>query len=776
MKSTSIKLRLLKMKLLIVESPTKLKTIAEYLSKEFKILASYGHVMELPSKEGSVDPNNNFEMKYQISPRQMKNVTEIANNAQIADEIYLATDPDREGEAISASILEALKRKKVSLKGKKVCRVTFNQITKSAVLEAIRNPRELDHNLINAQKARLALDYLVGFNISPVLWKKLPGAKSAGRVQSVALRIICQREAEIESFKKEEYWTIDAKFNTKNNDEIDATLEAVDGKKLEKFDLNTKDKAESVLEAVLKSKFNVSDIIAKEVKRKPYAPFTTSTIQQDASTKLGFSPKKTMLLAQKLYEGVAINGETKGLITYMRTDSPAIATEAITEIRKFLENKLGSNYLSNKVNIYTSKTKNAQEAHEAIRPVDITITPEIASRHLEEEMAKLYTLIWKRAAASQMSEAIFQSTKLEIANTDHSLSFKANGSILTFDGYQKVYNYSESEDKILPQMMQGDGLDLQAATPNQHFTLPPPRYTEAGLVKKLEELGIGRPSTYASILAVLQEREYAKLQDKKLTPEERGRVVTAFLETFFPKYVEYDFTAKLEDDLDLISNGEGSKDDFLIGFWKDFIETVENSQEKSPLEVSKAIEEKLEQYFFKPGENGEITKSCPSCKSGTLNIKIGKFGPFLGCSEYPKCNYITNHAKETAGYEKEDAKVLGLNKDGNEIHLKKGPYGFYIEVADGSKKPKRASIPKTVNPSEFTLEKALALLIFPRIVGTHPEGGDITAGIGPYGPYISYNKKYFRLSDAGQATNITLEEALEKLEQSKNTQAKSKKK
>jgi DNA topoisomerase-1 len=742
------------MKLLIVESPAKSKTINGYLGKDFKVLASFGHIMELPSKDGSVDVNNNFEMDYQVSEKSQKAVKDIVDYAKEADTIYLATDPDREGEAISASVLEVLKRKKVALSSKKIYRATFNQITKSAVLEAINNPRQLDENLVDAQKARLSLDYLVGFNVSPILWKKLPGSRSAGRVQSVALRIVCERELEIDAFKKEEYWTIEAEFKTKSKEIIKATLEHFDGKKLQKFDIPNEEKAKTVLEKVQKSKFNVVEISCKETRRRPYPPFMTSTMQQDASGKLGFSPKKTMTIAQKLYEGVNIKGENKGLITYMRTDSPTISSEGIKSIRSFISNEFGSKYETEKPLVYTSKAKNSQEAHEAIRPVDVSLTPDIVKGVLAPDELKLYSLIWKRAVASQMADAVFESTKLEIASPEGWISFKANGSVMIFDGYQKAYNYSEGEDNLLPKVSKDEMLGVEQILPVQHFTSPPPRYTEASLVKKLEELGIGRPSTYASTLAVLQDREYVKLQDKKLIPEERGRIVTAFLESFFPRYVEYNFTAKLEEELDLISNGELKKLQFLTDFWKGFEENIKQVETKSPSEVSEAIEKKLENFFFKEG-----IKECSACKNGVMHVKVGKFGPFLACSNYPECKNIVNPNAVT--YEKVEDKLLGEDGKGNSIYLKKGPYGFYVELADGSPKPKRASLSKNTNLEGFTLAEALSLLIFPRTIGLHHEGGEVTSGVGPYGPYICHNKRYYRLQTKEQAREITLEEALE---------------
>lgn len=744
------------MKVVIVESPAKSKTINGYLGKDFKVLASFGHITELPSKEGSVIPEKDFEMKYEISKKSEKAVKEIVDASKEADVIYLATDPDREGEAISASILDVLKRKKVSLKDKKIYRASFNQITKSAVLDAINNPRTLDENLVNAQRARLALDYLVGFNISPVLWRKLPGSRSAGRVQSVALRLVCEREKEIEAFIKEEYWTIEAVFSTLQKKELQSSLEIFGGKKLQKFDIKNKDEAEAIIKEVSKYNYKVSDVSAKEMKRKPYAPFMTSSMQQDASTKLGFSPKKTMTIAQKLYEGISIKGETKGLITYMRTDSPTISKEGIASIRSYISEELGEKYETSKPNIYTSKSANSQEAHEAIRPVDPFLTPEKVKSYLESDEFKLYSLIWKRAVASQVSEAIFENTKIELTNSEGNVSFKSNGSVMIFDGYKKIYDYAENEDSILPKVNLNESVEFKTdPIGTQHFTSPPPRYTEASLVKELEEKGIGRPSTYASTLAVLQEREYVKLQDKKLMPEERGRIVTAFLESFFSKYVEYGFTANLEEELDLISNGELERIKFLSKFWENFITTVKDAETKSPIEVAGAIEDNLKKFFFKEGD-----QKCSVCKEGDMHVKIGKFGAFLSCSRYPECKNIINpHATE---YEKSEDKLLGEDAKGNEIFLKKGPYGFYVELADGSKKPKRASLAKGTTVETFTLQEALTLLMFPRIIGLH-EGEEVIAGIGPYGPYLCYKKKYTRLKSKEEAADITLEEAIEKI-------------
>lgn len=743
------------MKLLIVESPAKSKTINAYLGKSFKVVASFGHIMELPSKPGSVEPDSNFAMHYQISSKSVKTMANIVQNAKDAEEIYLATDPDREGEAISAGIIEGLKQKKVPLSKKKIYRVAFNQITEKAIKDAIKKPRSLDENLVNAQRARVALDYLVGFNLSPILWKKLPGSKSAGRVQSVALRILCERENEILDFKKEEFWEIHAHFITEDGQTFHATLETLENIKLEKFSLPDEKTANKALKSVKGDTYSVFKITSKEIKRKPYAPFMTSSLQQDASSRLGFSPKKTMLIAQRLYEGIQLEKESKGIITYMRTDSPTISDEGVGAIRSFLEKDYGSKYLSEKTRIYVSKAKNSQEAHEAIRPTDPFLTPQKLQKYLQADELKLYTLIWKRAVASQMSEAVFQSTKLEVKGNLRENVFKSNGSILVFEGYQKVYDYSESEDNRLPAISEKDSVTLKEVIPEQNFTSPPSRYGEASLVKKLEELGIGRPSTYASTLAVLQEREYVRLEDKKMVPEERGRIVTVFLEKFFSKYVAYDFTAHLEEELDRISNGDLPKDIFLQTFWKDFKKTFEESRDKTPLEVSKAIESQLGNYFFKEKEG---IQKCTVCETGEMHIKIGKFGSFFACNNYPACKNIINPHKEE--YIQEKGRILGTNDKGNEIQLKKGPYGYYIELNDNSKKPRRVSLPTNIAPENLSLQEALEMFIFPKIIGRHPEGGEITSCLGPYGPYIAHNKKYYKLPDIKAAQNIELDEAL----------------
>ena len=766
------------MKLFIVESPAKSKTITGYLGSEFKVLGSYGHIRDLPSKDGSVDPTNDFAMNYQISDKATKPVSEIVKYAKESDEIYLATDQDREGEAISWHILEVLKQKKVALTKKKIHRITYNQITKAAVLDAIAHPRDIDFNLVDAQQARLALDYLVGFNVSPVLWRKLPGSKSAGRVQSVALRIITERESEIERFKKEEYWTIESIFNFKGA-QLSAILDVYNGTKLEKFSIPNKDFADSVISAISPLDYTISDVAVKETYRRPYAPFTTSTLQQDAASKLGFAAKRTMQVAQSLYEGVKVGSETKGLITYMRTDSPAISDSGNAEIRKYIKSAMGDKYVAGKTNVYAAKAKNAQEAHEAIRPTDISITPEKAAKYLKDDEAKLYELIWRRAVASQASDAVFESTKIEISDAASKHTFKSNGSVLTFDGFLAIYTYSDSSDTLLPKLKTGDAAKTSEIKPIQHFTQPPPRYTEASLVKKLEELGIGRPSTYASIISIIQERGYVKIDDKKrFIPEERGRVVSAFLESFFPQYVDYDFTAKLEEDLDIVSDGKLAKLKFLQGFWTDFKANVDQAMDTKYEDVAAALEKRLEYHFFK-NTNADSTgdavfdKQCPECKTGTLKLLVGKFGPFISCSNYPTCKHIVKrHSEDEApGAEGEGGEgkpkfantnvELGKDSKGNAVFLKKGPYGFYLELDTGAKKPQRSTIPKGVPPTEVTLAFALKLLELPRVLGKHPDTGhEITSGMGIYGPYVCHNKKYSKLKTFDEIFTVDLAQAI----------------
>lgn len=787
----------------IVESPAKCKTIEKYLGKDYKVLASFGHIRDLPSKNGSVLPENNFEMKYVVDSDAKKNVKAIADAVGKSDSLILATDPDREGEAISWHVLEVLLKDKIIDKNFPVKRVSFTSITKEAVEEALQNPRDLDMNLVNAQQARRALDYLVGFTLSPVLWRKLPGSRSAGRVQSVALRLICERENEIEKFKADEYWTFHANFLTQKNEDFNANLNYAFGKKLEKLAVGSKAEADKILSELQIKKYSVGEVERKQVSRYPKPPFTTSTLQQEASRKLGFSAKKTMMIAQKLYEGVDIGGETTGLITYMRTDGVDVAPEALNRARATISLNFGDKYLPEKPRIYKSKHKNAQEAHEAIRPTDPSRKPEIVRRHLDPDQLALYELIWKRLIASQMESAILNQVAADIASDDKKFVFRATGQTVLFDGFFKLYHEDiddgEDEDKegLLPNLVEGENLEFnknaegQNPVAEQHFTQPPPRYNEASLVKKLEELGIGRPSTYAAIISVLQDREYVKLENRRFTPEMRGRLVTAFLEDFFHHYVEYDFTAKLEDELDDISEGKLDWKKALQEFWGDFKKNIDEAMEIKIQEVLERIDKDLEHIFFRD-EDKEKARICPKCGNGRMSLKTGKFGAFLGCSNYPTCNNIVNidqliaeNAEErnaqnsggevTAEQQKQNAankktfaqfetRTIGKDKaSGKDITLRKGPYGFYLQIgeAEGRAKPKRASIPKNVPIDAVDMVKAEQLLSLPRLVGKHPvTGEDIKANVGMFGPYLMHNKQFYSLKNPDHLFNISLEDAV----------------
>jgi DNA topoisomerase-1 len=733
--------------LLIVESPSKCKTLEKYLGKDYRVLASYGHIRSLVKKDGSVETDNSFAMKYEISGKQT-NVKALVDAAKVADKIYLATDPDREGEAISWHVWEILKEKK-AIKSQEVKRISFNQITKNAVLDALKAPRDVDWNLVAAQESRLALDYLVGFTLSPILWSKLKGCKSAGRVQSVALRLICVRENEIEAFNKEEYWSIEAVFSNPTG-QFSANLIGYKDAKIEK-NITNETQATEIVEFLKNSAFKVVNVEVKDTARNPYAPFSTSTLQQDASSKLGFGAKKTMTVAQGLYEA--------GYITYMRTDSPTISNEGIAQIRGFIEKKLGKPLLSPSVRVYTSKQKNAQEAHEAIRPTDVANTPDALRSKLKDEDFKLYELIWKRAVASQCSAAAFEATKIDIEDLKHVSTLRANGNVLKFKGFLEIYDYNESDDKTLPQIENGQNLDLKDIKPEQHFTQPPPRFNEASLVKQLEELGIGRPSTYANIISILQDREYVRMDKKRFIPEKNGRVLVAFLEEFFKKYVEYDFTAQLEEQLDYISNGDLDKLKFLSGFWGGFHGNIEEVKQKPNPDIMNALEGRLENIMFMRDEEGKLVKTCPKCSS-ELKVKTGKFGPFVACSNYPTCNYIQKAEEgastETEGEGGEKPKFenisIGINDNGNEIYLKKGPYGPYLEVSketDSKGKPKRVSISKPFTVADITPGLAKTLISLPKVIGKHPKTGEeVSVGIGKYGPYVLHNKKFHKLDSA----------------------------
>lgn len=771
-------------KLLIVESPAKAKTIAKYLGSGYEVVASFGHIRDLPSKDGSVEPSKDFLMHYEVSSKSSKQVKSIVDAAKKCDQLILAPDPDREGESIAWHILEVLKQRKALSNKTSVQRVVFNAITKNSVIDAIKNPRNIDMDLVNAQQARRALDYLVGFNLSPILWKKLPGSRSAGRVQSVALRLICDREEEIEKFKSEEYW--DIKIDLKNDDGsiITATIFEIDDKKLEKFSITKEEAALKIKEILAEKKYQVSQITKKQSKRRPYPPFITSTLQQEASRKLGFSAKKTMMIAQKLYEGVEIDGSNQGLITYMRTDSISVTKEAIESTRNFILKSFGNSYLPESANIFKSKVKNAQEAHEAIRPVDVSITPDSVANYLDRDQLSLYDLIFKRMVASQMAEVIFDQVIAEINTISKYAKAKAIGSVIKFDGFYKIYNEDSDDDsneddsrQTLPNIKEGDLLKLIEVIPNQHFTEPAPRYSEASLVKKLEELGIGRPSTYASIISVLQDRGYVKIDKKRFFPEERGRVVTTFLKEFFAKYVEYGYTASIEDELDTISNGEMNWKLFLGNFWNDFNANIKDVELKPFGEVLDVLNSKILGQILGINDDGSVKNSCPSCKTGSLGLRLGKFGAFVGCSNYPECKntmQIFDKSDESEGDQvgnksNFEPRNIGLDpKTGFNVVIKIGPYGPYIELegseeiasADSKnskvknksktkiKKPKRISIPKNIDPSQIDLKTCLGLLSLPREIGIHPETSKkIIASIGPYGPYLSHDSKFVSLKE-----------------------------
>ncbi|PKR54466.1 type I DNA topoisomerase [Thalassospira marina] len=745
------------MNLVIVESPAKAKTINKYLGDDYKVLASFGHIRDLPSKDGSVDTDNNFAMIWETDSRSEKQIRDIAAAARDSDTIYLATDPDREGEAISWHILDVLEQKKL-LRGRDVHRVVFHEITKRAVTEAIANPRTLNQELVDAYLARRALDYLVGFNLSPVLWRKLPGSRSAGRVQSVALRLICEREIEIEAFRPEEYWSLEANFGVPEG-KFSARLTHLDGKKLDKLAIGSEGDAKIAKEKVESRSYTVSKVERKDVKRRPQPPFTTSTLQQEASRKLGFGTKRTMQLAQRLYEGVDIGGETVGLITYMRTDAVVLSSEALAGARRLIDKDYGKDYLPDAPRSFANKAKNAQEAHEAIRPTDVFRRPEQVARHLDKDQLALYTLIWKRTVACQMEDARFDQVAVDLASNDNHVVLRANGSVVKFDGFLKLYQEGKDDsddddnDRRLPPLKEGQKPGLEKVSVDQHFTQPPPRYTEASLVKRMEELGIGRPSTYASIISVLQDRNYVTLEKRRFIAQDRGRLVTAFLSKFFERYVQYNFTAELENQLDDVANGEREWRDVLTDFWTSFKGNVDEAKELKISDVLDALQVMLENYLFAPREDGSDPHKCPKCEEGTLSLKLGKFGAFLGCSNYPDCNYTrpmvaNDNAGDTAELDG-GPKVLGVDAaTGKEITLRKGPYGVYVqlgeeETVEGKNgkpkkvKPKRTSLPKGLEPSVVDLTKAEELLTLPRDVGVFPETGEtIKANVGRFGPYV----------------------------------------
>ncbi|MBN8534756.1 MAG: type I DNA topoisomerase [Rhizobiales bacterium] len=761
-------------KVVVVESPAKAKTINKYLGRGYEVIASYGHVRDLPAKDGSVDPDADFAMLWELDGRGSKQISAIASAVKDADGLILATDPDREGEAISWHILEALKARRV-LKGKPVERVTFNAITKDAVAAAMAAPREIDQALVDAYLARRALDYLVGFQLSPVLWRKLPGARSAGRVQSVALRLVCDREEEIERFVTKEYWSLVAQLLTAKGDAFEARLIGADGKKVTKLDIGNKAEAEAFKAALEAARFSVQSVEAKPAKRHPYPPFTTSTLQMEASRKLGLAPAITMRIAQKLYEGVEIGGETTGLITYMRTDGVDMAPEAVGAVRRFIGREFAPEYLPGVPRAYSTKAKNAQEAHEAIRPTDIFRVPAAMKSYLSGDDYRLYELIWKRTLASQMESARLERTTVDILAEagGRKLDLRATGQVVLFDGflalYQETDEDAEDEDsKRLPAMKAGESVSKKSIAATQHFTEPTPRFTEATLIKRMEELGIGRPSTYAATLATLRDREYVAIDKKRLVPEDKGRIVTAFLESFFARYVEFGFTADLENDLDRISNAEVDWRQVLRDFWKDFKAAIEGAKERRTSEVLEGLNEHLGPAIFKDKGDGSNPRACPKCGSGTLSLKLGKLGPFIGCSNYPECRYTRPFAVaggdegSAEGTDDNGNRLLGTDPaSGLEVTAREGRFGPFIQLGQGEK-PKRASLAKGMTLKTLTFEQALALLSLPREVGKDPTTGDpILAGIGKYGPYVQRGKTYANLDAADDVFTVGMNRAID---------------
>ncbi|MFL0693769.1 MAG: type I DNA topoisomerase [Agrobacterium tumefaciens] len=770
------------MNVVVVESPAKAKTINKYLGSGYKVLASFGHVRDLPAKDGSVLPDQDFEMFWEVDTASQKRMKDIADAVKSSDGLFLATDPDREGEAISWHVLDLLKKKKV-IGDKPVKRVVFNAITKKAVLDAMANPRDIDTPLVDAYLARRALDYLVGFNLSPVLWRKLPGARSAGRVQSVALRLVCDRETEIERFVAEEYWNISALLKTPRGDEFEARLVSHQGKRMQRNSVTNGDQAAGIKALLEGAAFAVDSVEAKPVKRNPGPPFTTSTLQQAASSKLGFSASRTMQIAQKLYEGIDIGGETVGLITYMRTDGVQMAPEAIEAARAAVLDQFGPRYVPEKARLYSTKAKNAQEAHEAIRPTDFNRSPDKLRRFLDSDQMRLYDLIWKRGIASQMASAEIERTTVEILadNKGEKAGLRAVGSVIRFDGFIAAYTDQreegeapedgDDEDGRLPEINAREALAKQKVNASQHFTEPPPRYSEASLIKKMEELGIGRPSTYAATLKTLSDREYVVMDKRKLIPHSKGRLVTAFLENFFTKYVEYDFTADLEEKLDKISAGELNWKDVLRAFWQDFFAQIEDTKELRVTNVLDALNEALAPLVFPKREDGSDPRICQVCGTGNLSLKLGKYGAFVGCSNYPECSF-TRQLTSDGGAEAEAGgnEPRALGKDPvteEEITLRSGRFGPYVQRGEG-KEAKRSSLPKGWAPADIDFEKALSLLSLPRDVGAHPETGKmITAGLGRYGPFVLHDGTYANLDGIEDVLSIGLNRAVTVLAEKK---------
>ncbi len=776
------------MNLVIVESPAKAKTINKYLGDDYKVLASYGHIRDLPSKNGSVDPDQDFKMEWEIDSFSKKYLKEITDAAKDSSKIILATDPDREGEAIAWHVKEYLNEKKL-LKDKEIERVVFNEITKKAVIHGIENPRQIEPLLVDAYMARRALDYLVGFNISPILWTKLPGSKSAGRVQSVALKLITEREHEIESFKPDEFWTLSVKFKDEKNQNILASISQLDNNKIEKFSFRNKDDINKAISSINQKKFSVTDITSKVVNRNPSGPFTTSTLQQTASSRLGFGASRTMQIAQKLYQGVEIEGETIGLITYMRTDGTNLSKDAVVSFRDYIKKEIGNEYLpESALNYSGKKAKNAQEAHEAIRPTDVIRTPQSVKKYLSTDQNKLYDLIWSRALSSQMQSAKFDRNTITITSTNNDTVCKASGSVLKFDGFLKIYNNQGKDDdeNILPSVSKGL-VNIESLIDEQHFTQPPPRYSEASLVKKLEELGIGRPSTYASIISTIANRGYAEILNKRFFPTDRGKLISAFLEKLFSKYVDYNFTAGLEDQLDEITTGKESWIKVLELFWKDFNSNVAEVKEKRTREVLDLLNDSLGDLVFDKDDKGNIVRKCQLCNSGTLSLKNSfRGGAFIGCSNYPECKFTRplSKAKAAAQAQLAEPKFIGKHKNGNDIYLKNGRFGPYlqfekipedIEIEKTSKKKKKTkkiksdvnellknvSIPKGLELESIDLEKAQFLCSLPKSLGINPDNQkEITLNTGRFGPYLKCENKSARIENIEEIFSIGLNRAI----------------
>ena len=775
------------MNLVIVESPAKAKTINKYLGDNYTVLASYGHIRDLPSKNGSVDPDQNFKMEWEVDNFSKKYLKDITDAAKESSKIILATDPDREGEAIAWHVKEYLNEKKL-LKDKEVERVVFNEITKKAVTFGIENPRQIEPLLVDAYMARRALDYLVGFNISPILWTKLPGSKSAGRVQSVALKLITEREHEIELFNPEEFWTLSLKFQDEKKNSITASIYQLNSEKIEKFTFRKKEDIEKAITGLKNKKFNISDISSKIVNRNPSGPFTTSTLQQVASSRLGFGASRTMQIAQKLYQGIEIEGDTVGLITYMRTDGTNLSADAISDFRNYIKKSYGNEYIPEKANNYSGKkAKNAQEAHEAIRPTDINRSPEAVKKYLSTDQNKLYNLIWSRALSSQMVSAKFDRNTITIETEDKNTVCKTSGSVLKFDGFLKVYKNpnSEDDDEILPEVKKGP-INIESFLDEQHFTQPPPRYSEASLVKKLEELGIGRPSTYASIISTISNRGYAEITNKRFFPTDRGKLISAFLEKLFSKYVDYNFTAGLEDQLDEITTGKESWIKVLELFWKDFNNNVSEVKEKRTREVLDLLNESLGALIFDKDDSGNVVRKCQLCDTGSLSLKNSfRGGAFIGCSNYPECKFTRplSKAKAAAQAQLAEPKFLGKHDNGHDIFLKNGRFGPYLqyekvlesiekENKKKKKKTKKAkkdlnellknvSIPKGIELDSIDIDKARFLCSLPKSLGINPDNQkEIFLNTGRFGPYLKCENKSARLENVEEIFSIGLNRAI----------------